>query len=251
MTEMAAICEQADKPGLVVDGLSVSFGRRRVVWDVSMVARPGEITVVVGHNGAGKSTLLRGVSGLLPARCAAITVGGQDVSRARASGRARAGIALVPDGARGVFPDMTVAENLQLSSVCAKRMADGERVQGLAALVEELFPSVLVERRGQRASSLSGGQRQMLAIAAALARGPSVIMLDEPSLGLAPRLTEQVLGGVQDVVRRFGVSCVLVEQNVGVAMAIADALLVLKEGRIAARFPKSQVPSSAELWHLF
>lgn len=237
--------------GLEVRSLSVDLGRRRVVADAGFVARPGQVTVIVGHNGAGKTTLLRSVAGLLQCSGGQVILNGQDVSEVRVAGRARRGIALVPDGAHGVFPDMSVADNLQLSGVCSRQREAVKRADVLTGLVQSLFSSVLIDRRKQLAASLSGGQRQMLAIAVALARGPAALLLDEPSLGLAPVLTEQVLRGVREAVTRTGISCVLVEQNVGIAMQVADALLVLKEGRVAATFAASELPALPDLWQLF
>jgi branched-chain amino acid transport system ATP-binding protein len=236
---------------LEVSNYAVTIGHREVVRDISFATEPGRVTAIVGHNGAGKTTLLSGLLGLLPSRKGRVVLDGHDLSRTSTAIRARRGLALVPDRARGVFADMTVAENLALSKACSRSRKEDYRNRSMDGLVERLFAPVVLERRQQLAGSLSGGQRQMLAIAAALSRGPSVLMLDEPSLGLAPVLVEQVLNGVRDAVTQCGISCVLVEQNVGAAMRVADLLLVLKEGAVAAMFKSPDLPTVSQLWDLF
>lgn len=237
--------------GLRVTDLELWMGARRILEGVTFDAPPGEVTVIVGHNGAGKTTLLRAISGVLPSRGGSVHLGDVTLTHLKCANRSRAGVALVPDGASGVFADMTVAENLELSVECARLAKSDRPLEEFSNLATELFPDVVRDRRGQRASSLSGGQRQMLAIAMALTRRPSLLMLDEPSLGLAPRLTEQVLRGVQTIVRTFGISCILVEQNVGIGIEVADSLLVLKEGAVSARFARGEVPALSDLWPLF
>ncbi len=246
------LVEDAGSSGsLEVSGFAVSIGRREIVHDVSFATRPGHITAVVGHNGAGKTTLLSGLLGLLPSHGGRVVLDGHDISGTATATRARRGLALVPDRARGVFSDMTVAENLGLSTICSRVARGEDRIRSMDGLAERLFPAVVVGRRHQLAGSLSGGERQMLAIAAALTRRPSVLLLDEPSLGLAPVLVERVLMGVREAVSACSIACLLVEQNVGAAMKVVDSLVVLKEGAVVASFDAPALPSVQALWELF
>ncbi len=211
---------------LSVDGLAAGYGDLQVLWDVSLRVEEGSLTTLIGGNGGGKTTTLRSISGLLPARRGAIHFAGRDLAGVSPNRIAGAGIAHVPEGRR-VFPLMTVAENLELGAYAAR--ARTERAATLRE-VFALFPP-LAERRRQIAGSLSGGEQQMLAIGRALMARPRLLMLDEPSIGLMPRLVDDLFETLAEINRR-GLTVLLVEQNVREAMALATHFYVLENGRI-------------------
>ena len=207
-------------------------GRRAGARGVSLAVPDGAVVAVLGSNGAGKSTLLRAVSGTLRGRRGAITGGsialaGRSLIGLDPADVARSGLVQVPEGRR-IFGRLTVGENLRAGGMAARDKPARERAR---AWVHELFP-ILAERARQRAGLLSGGEQQMLAIGRALMAGPRVLLLDEPSLGLAPRIVEQ-LGEVIREINRQGVTVVLVEQNAAMALAVADRAVVLEVGRVA------------------
>ena len=213
---------------LEVQGITAGYGDATVLWDVDMEVRQGEIVAVVGANGAGKSTLLSVITGLVRPRSGTVRFRGADITQRGAHHLPGDGLALVPEGGR-LFPFMSVEENLLLGAF--HRTAR----PALAARLEEvmaLFP-VLRERRAQLAGKLSGGERQMCAIARALMCGPSLLMLDEPSVGLSPLMVERVFDIVEQLARARGLTVVLVEQNVTEALQVSDRAYVLDHGRIA------------------
>jgi branched-chain amino acid transport system ATP-binding protein len=198
---------------------------------VSLTVRAGEIVALVGANGAGKSTLLRCISGLHRPRSGAITWNGADLASLAPHLVVERGVAQVPEG-RHLFADMTVEENLELGAYRPRaRAAFRERLNR----IWDLFPR-LAERRRQRAGSLSGGEQQMLAIGRALASDPALLMLDEPSLGLAPRVIDAIARSL-DTLHRAGLALLLVEQNVQAALALAGRAYVLERGRIVREGP--------------
>jgi len=212
---------------LEVADLDVSYGQRRALDGVSLTVAPGEIVTLLGANGSGKSTTLRAISGLVRPSAGAVRYQGRELGRLTADAIVVAGIGHVPEG-RDVFPEFSVHENLQVGAhtVAAREVA------GRLEAAYALFP-VLRERRRQRAGTLSGGEQQMLAIARALMTRPSLLLLDEPSLGLAPRLVREIFG----VIRRInaeGVAVLLVEQNARAALALAARGYVLETGRVVA-----------------
>jgi branched-chain amino acid transport system ATP-binding protein len=213
---------------LEVRDVHAGYGDVQVLFGVSFAVAPGEIVALVGPNGAGKSTLLKAVVGLLPVRHGTVTWEGRPIHAAPAHRIVEQGIALVPEGRR-LFPRMTVEENLLLGAFAPRAL--GARREGLEG-VFEIFPR-LGERRRQLAGSLSGGEQQMVAIGRALMSRPRLLLLDEPSLGLAPRLVQGILG-VLGKIHREGVGVFLVEQNVQASLALADRGYVLENGRIAA-----------------
>jgi branched-chain amino acid transport system ATP-binding protein len=212
---------------LEVDQLRVAYGRIVALRGVSMSVRGGEIVTVIGANGAGKSTLLRSVCGLLKPVGGTIALDGKPTAGRPSSELIRLGVALVPEG-RHVFPDMTVSENLDLGAYYRR---DPSGIRADLDHVLALFP-ILRERLRMQAGSLSGGQQQMLAIGRALMSRPRLLLLDEPSLGLAPAIVQQ-LGGILRDLNRAGATILLVEQNARMALRLADRAYVMANGRIA------------------
>jgi branched-chain amino acid transport system ATP-binding protein len=217
------------RPRLELADVEAAYGDLRAVLGVSLSIGAGEIVALLGPNGAGKSTLLRTVAGLLRPRAGTIRWDGEDLTRVDAHRIVERGIALVPEGRR-LFGGMTVTENLELGA-----FAPRARVTRAASLdrVFALFPA-LAERRRQRVAALSGGQQQMVAVGRALMANPRLLMLDEPSLGIAPQLVQAILE-VLVTINATGVGILLVEQNVQAALGLAHRGYVLETGRIVAQ----------------
>jgi branched-chain amino acid transport system ATP-binding protein len=219
-------------PVLEVDGIAVYYGKRRALEGVTLTVGPGEIVTLLGANGAGKSTTLRAVSGLVRPTRGRIRYEGRDITHAAADAIVAAGVGHVPEG-REIFPEFTVLENLLVGGHTVRRRDIGERLE--AAF--HLFPT-LRERQRQAAGTLSGGEQQMLAIGRALVTRPRLLLLDEPSLGLAPMLSREIFR----VIRRIndgGVAVLLVEQNARRALALASRGYVLETGRLVASGPSA------------
>ncbi len=212
---------------LRIEGLSAGYGKVQVLWDVHLRVAPGEFVAVIGANGAGKTTTLRTVSGLLRATSGRVWLDGQDVTRATPTQLVRMGLGHVPEG-RELFPAMTVRENLELGA-SVRAEAKAAQVSTLKA-VYALFPR-LAERAGQLAGTLSGGEQQMVAVGRALMSRPRLLLVDEPSLGLSPLMT-QVLFGALRRVNEEGVGVLLVEQNVAQSLRLATRAYVLENGRV-------------------
>lgn len=208
---------------LEIRDLEVFYGSVCALENVSLEIHAGEIVALLGSNGAGKTTLLNTVAGLKSATSGSIVFDGTDVMRVPSHRRARSGLVLVPEGRR-IFPRMTVEENLLLGAWRRKDPRDDMR------RVEEVFP-ILNERRRAPAATLSGGEQQMLALGRALMRQPRVLLLDEPSMGLAPTAVTRVFDLISEI-NRAGVTIFLVEQNAGVALRIASRGYVLERGRL-------------------
>jgi branched-chain amino acid transport system ATP-binding protein len=216
----------AGRPLLTIRSLEVAYGDVQVLWDISMTIAEGTITALLGPNGAGKSTLLKTVMGLARPLRGEILFAGERIDGRSSHKITEAGLSLILEGGRP-FPEMTVKENLDLGSNSRRARA---RAADARAEVFELFP-VLRERQQQAAGTLSGGERQMLALGRALMGSPRLLMLDEPSLGLAPRVVEQMF----EVIRRLearGITILLVEQNVQHSLKAAHYSYVLETGRV-------------------
>jgi branched-chain amino acid transport system ATP-binding protein len=218
---------------LTISRLSVSYGGLHALVEVSLDVGEGEFITIVGPNGAGKSTLLKAISGTVPAQAGRITLRGAELGGLRPSQRAALGIAHVPEGRR-VFPSLTVLENLELGSY--RRAARPARRTALDAVLE-LFP-ILSERRAQLAGSLSGGEQQMLALGRGLMAQPEVLMLDEPSQGLGPRIVEQIFGTIERIRAERRVTILLVEQRAVEALELCDRGYVLETGRVVLEGPR-------------
>ncbi|MBE3563122.1 ABC transporter ATP-binding protein [Hydrogenibacillus sp. N12] len=212
---------------LEIAGLSAGYGDVTVLWDVDLEVKSGEIVALVGANGAGKTTLLNAVSGLVRRFRGTIRFSGQDLGRLSPDAIARLGIAHVPEGRR-LFPGMTVRENLDVGAMT--REARAHLAESLER-VYALFP-ILKERSAQEAGTLSGGQQQMLAIARALMSRPKLLMIDEASLGLAPKVVDDIYAALE-AIRKEGLTMLIVEQNVALALDVCHRAYVLENGRIA------------------
>ena len=212
---------------LEITGLSVAYGGLRALTGVSLQVERGQFVTVVGANGAGKSTLFKAISGVVPAQAGAIRYEGADLLAMRPDRRAHLGIAHVPEG-RQVFKAMTVRENLDVGATTKAGRAGWARTLDR---IHTLFPR-LAERAGQLAGTLSGGEQQMLAIGRGLASAPRLLMLDEPSMGLAPAVADMIFERIAQVHREDGLTVLLVEQRVAEALELCDQGFVLETGRL-------------------
>lgn len=212
---------------LETDSIVAGYGDVVAVHGISFAAAKGEVTALVGANGAGKTTLMRTIAGVLPLRGGRLHFGGKDIAGTRAHVRVEAGIVLVPEG-RLIFPHMSVAENLRIGAINARARA---RTTETMEEVYALFPR-LAERRHQLGGTLSGGEQQMLALGRGLMARPQTLLLDEPSLGLAPIMVKLIFDTILRL-RDEGLTIVLAEQDVGQTLAIADRAYVIENGRVA------------------
>jgi branched-chain amino acid transport system ATP-binding protein len=227
--------------------LHVGYSGKPVLTDVSLQLKPGEILCLIGHNGAGKSTLVRALFGLEPPTAGQITVDGRTLDRHVPRALAAAGVALIPEG-RGVFPSLTVAEiwNLGLGSA---GIAAGERRARIDWVLSVLPP--VKDFYAKRAGLLSGGQQQMVSIGRALLVQPRGLIMDEPSIGLAPKLFQDLMAPVRALQRERGMSILLVEQNVREALRISDRVVVMKAGRIVREALPAELADNAALMELY
>lgn len=230
---------------LEVEGLTTTYGPVTALWDVTFTAPEGRITAVLGANGAGKTTLLRTLSGLIRPASGTARLAGTDLVRTAAEDMARLGMSHVPEG-RGVITELTVEENLRLGGLGRRdtsRPADLQRVL-------DLFP-VLGDRSKATADTLSGGERQMLVLGRAMMADPRLLLLDEPSLGLAPRVVTQIFDLLKSLVENGGLTVLLVEQNARSALSIADYGVVLNLGRLVVHDEASALAADDDLRHAY
>ena len=220
---------------LTIEDLRSGYGEVQILWGVSLTLRAGELTTLVGSNGAGKTTLLRAVMGLLPVWNGGVRLDDRPLAKLSAHEKAQLGLVLVPEG-RQLFSTMTVVENLEMGATAAHARAEMARSFDR---VFTLFPR-LGERRAQLAGTLSGGEQQMLAIARGLMAKPTVLMLDEPSLGLSPLFVLNLFEIIRTL-KHEGLTMLLVEQNVQMALAVSDFAYVLGNGRIEIEGPAREV----------
>jgi branched-chain amino acid transport system ATP-binding protein len=221
---------------LACEGINVFYGQVQALNSVSLKVGEGECVALLGPNGAGKTTLLRAISGLTRQRQGSVSLDGKVIDAVRPELRVRMGLGHVPERRR-IFPGLTVIENLEVATVSWRRI--GQTIDADLAKVFRLFPR-LEERSTQRGWSLSGGEQQMLAIGRALMGRPRMLLLDEPSLGLAPLLAEEVYRRLTEI-QRMGVTVLVVEQNTAIALAVASRAYVLEEGRIVLEGSTSEL----------
>ena len=231
--------------GLVVENLTVRYGRVEVVHGVSFSAEPGRVTCLLGNNGAGKTTTIRGLLGLQPTRAGSVRINGQDVSRLRAHKVARTGVALVPEGRR-VYGSLSVLDNLRMGAVLRRRSwrsrQDVDDVLGL-------FPE-LRDKLATPAGLLSGGQQQMLAISRGLMAKPGLLILDEPSMGLSPKLVTRIYDSLA-ALRSDGHTILLSEQNAHLALGLADHAYILETGRVIEQGGASELARSKRVQDIY
>jgi len=223
---------------LTLESVNVFYGAIHALRNISITVKPGEVVTLIGANGAGKSTTLRAITGLQPARSGRILFEGADISGVQAHRRVALGISMAPEG-RGIFANLTVVENLEMGGYLQKgraRVAEGIE-RGF-----HLFPR-LKERRKQRAGTLSGGEQQMLAIARALMSRPKLLLLDEPSLGLAPLVCQTIFSTI-DGIKRDGTTVLLVEQNAHAALRSSDRGYVLETGQVILQGTSAEMASN-------
>jgi len=231
---------------LEVDGLSVAYGGIDAVHDATLAVAAGQIATVIGPNGAGKTTLLNAIMGVVPAR-GRVVFAGAEIGQLPVEARVRLGMSLVPEK-RELFSTMSVEGNIHLGGFRFRREG-GRSMRRAADGIYDLFPR-LRERRLQRAGTLSGGERQMLALARALMARPRLLMLDEPSLGLAPLIVAEILRTISDL-RQRGCAVLLVEQNARAALRISDDAYVLETGRITLHGPSAALANDERVVEMY
>lgn len=233
---------------LEVRGLQVRYGAVLAVDQLDLRVDAGEIVVLIGANGAGKSSAVNAITGLVQQAKGEISFAGEDVRRLDAAERVRRGLALVIEG-RGIFSEMTVRENIELGAF-AKSELRGASLQAAIDGVVAMFPR-LGARFQQIAGTLSGGEQQMLAIGRALMSSPRLLVLDEPSLGLAPRIVDEIAERLVQLARDSGVTVLIAEQNAALGLNISDRVYVLQRGRVALQGATSELRSNADLMRLY
>lgn len=230
-----------------VSNLNVAYGVIRAVQGMELHVKEGTISTLVGSNGAGKSSALKAMAGLIKSEPGTISVYGEDISSLSMKDRIiKHGVVLIPEG-RSVFTTMTVADNLRLGErVGHKRAMLGHTATFTTTEAYELFP-VLKERQNNRAQALSGGEQQMLSIARSLLMSPKILLIDEPSMGLAPLLVRKIFGVMKDVFARNSVSVLLVEQDTSIALELASDAFLLEHGQIIAHSPSAEMRNDSRL----
>lgn len=229
---------------LTITDLSVSYGKARVIDQLNLQVHQGEMLSIIGPNGAGKTTLLRCISGLVPANQGEVRFEGRPIQGLPAHKIARLGITHCPEGRRP-FPEMTVLENIMMGGLTIRKEAFHERLE----YVYQLFP-ILKERESQYAGTMSGGQQQMVAIGRALMTSPKLLILDEPSIGLAPLVVEEIFEQIR-MIKESGVTILLVEQNVDVALKVTDRIAVMDHGQISFLGQPSDLVNDSSLREIY
>ena len=228
---------------LVARGLCAGYGRSTVLQDIDLEVGSGEIVTLIGANGAGKSTLAKTIAGLIELRGGTLTLSGQNAGEMTAKERVRKGLCLVPEG-RQIFGSLSIEANLRLGAYAHDRMSEDQIRERIKEACEP-FP-VLIARRHESAANLSGGQQQMLAIARGLMSAPALLILDEPSLGLAPNLVRDIFKLVAGL-RQTGISILLSEQNARQSLAISDRAYVIENGRIVSAGAAKEIAARSDI----
>ncbi len=226
---------------LKVENLETGYGEVQILWDVSIEVKRGQLTTIIGSNGSGKTTLLRAITGVIPVWSGRILFEGEDITRVPAYRRTEMGLVMVPEG-RMLFPEMTVLENLEMGAYNKRARS---RMKESLEFVLELFPR-LKERLHQKAGTMSGGEQQMVALGRGLMASPKLLILDEPSLGLAPKLVIEVFEIIKRL-REQGITMLLVEQNVHLSLMLTDWAYVMAEGRIVMEGTGAELERSDEV----
>lgn len=230
---------------LKIDNLNTYYGSIHALKGVNIVVNEGEIISLIGSNGAGKSTLVNTISGLLRSKSGSITYNGKDITKMEAYNIVKQGISLSPEG-REVFAGLTVEENLRLG---AFTINDKDKIESSYNKVYKLFPRLL-ERKTQYAGTLSGGEQQMLAIGRSLMSQPKLLLLDEPSLGLAPNIVEQIFTLIKDIAKE-GITILLIEQNAFMALKVSDRAYVLENGRISMEGDSKEIINDEKIRKIY
>jgi branched-chain amino acid transport system ATP-binding protein len=231
---------------LDVAGLAAGYGNKQVVFDLSMTVAPGEIVGIIGHNGAGKTTTLRTIFGALSAQGGTVTYRGEDITRQSPRLNVRAGISLIPSE-HFVFTDMSVRDNLLLGALHER---DSAVIDERLREVHDLLP-ILAERSEQLAGTFSGGQQRLLSLGTALMSGPRLLLLDEPSLGIAPALVSTIFSTIRRFAQERGLSVLVLEQNVAQLLKIVDRVYVMRSGRLILEETAEQMRAREQYWDLF
>jgi branched-chain amino acid transport system ATP-binding protein len=246
VTQATAATVTGGEELLVLKGLQAGYGKKHVVFDVDLHLKKGEIVTIIGHNGAGKTTTLKTIFGMLPPLGGSISYGGEEVGGSSCRRNVLRGMSYIP-AERFVFSDLSVLDNLRLG---AMHVSDSGVRDARRSRVHEMFP-LLEERSAQRAGTMSGGQQRMLSLGLAMMSGPKLLLLDEPSLGLAPALVAEIFDGVRRLADEEGLTVLLLEQNVGQALRIADRAYVMRAGRIILEETADQMRARKDYWDLF
>ncbi len=244
--QVRAAANGTREPVLEVSGLEAGYGPKQVIFGVDFTVGKGEIVGIIGHNGAGKTTTLHTVFGTHKARAGQVVYGGAEITGRSVKKNVRDGMTMVR-AERFTFGELTVKENLQLASMGVKSAAEREDRLGR---VYDLLP-ILKERPRQQASKFSGGQQRLLSIGMALLADPRLIILDEPSLGIAPSLTERIFDTVKGLVQEQGISVLIVEQNIPQLLRIVDRVYVIRSGRVILEESAEQMRARDQYWDLF
>jgi branched-chain amino acid transport system ATP-binding protein len=234
----------SEAPALAVDHLDAWYGTAHILFDMSFIVGRGEVVALMGRNGAGKSTTMKAVMGLLPRRSGTVRLNGRDVSSLRPFEIARLGMGFTPEDRR-IFSDLTVLENLDVGVQPARDPAAGAPANWTIDAVFELFPN-LAELRHRRGGHMSGGEQQMLTIARTLMGNPLVILLDEPSEGIAPIVVERIADTIEKL-KKSGLSILLSEQNVGFAEAVSDRAYMIEKGQIRWTGTMAELAANTEV----